>query len=209
MWSEPRKRGWGGDRRNEASKHVEKANRKHLPHALSPPDAGPPCEHTSCQSCSNFLYSHWESQLEHSSCATVSLPLWAAWFFEFLTYWTPQLFVQALTANTHRQRIAFVVVLHPPLARGRYITAYFPQRDLPASLVRSLSAEDTRLFHLLRRLSFIVLVFQRRKMRRAISVMASNEMAHACLWLYLDARATWGGKKQVMWLCVWPFRKES
>ena len=43
---------------------------------LSPRDAGPPWEHSSCQNSSNFLCSHRESQLEHSSCALVSLPFW-------------------------------------------------------------------------------------------------------------------------------------
>lgn len=43
-------------------------------------------EHTSCQNSSNFLSSHRESQLEHSSCALVSLPCCTAWLPPFLCY---------------------------------------------------------------------------------------------------------------------------
>lgn len=40
-------------------------------------------------------------------------------------------------------------------------------------------------------------------MRTAISLMALNEMAHACLWMWLHAGAIWGGKKAgLVTLCM-------
>lgn len=46
--------------------------------------ADPPREHTSCQYSSNFLCTHRESQLEHSSCARLSLSFWTVTLLQFI-----------------------------------------------------------------------------------------------------------------------------
>lgn len=156
------------------------------------PSAGPSCEHTSCMSSSNFLSSQWESRVGHSFPATIS------------SYSLMRPFPHSSPPPNPFDSSVHVVcaLLREPLARGRCTTAYFllGQRrcsekrlqrgrcspPLPSSLPPSPPPP--------RSLSFILLLSSGGgKKQSAISIMAKDEMVHACVEERTDVGAACGG----------------